>query len=123
MSLNSVANQFVEMCNQLKNFDVMRAMYSSDIVSVEGDGTEIRGQEPVIHKSEIFVSKNEIHSEKVRGPFFNGPNQFAAYFMFDITRKATGKRETVEEVGLYTVNKDDKITREQFISAENWPRD
>ena len=123
MSLKSLANQFVEMCNQFKNFDVMRTMYSPDIVSVEGDGTETKGQQPVIHKSEIFVSKNQIHSQKVRGPFFNGPGNFAAYFTFDITRKATGERETIEEVGLYTVNKDDKITREQFISGENWPRD
>jgi len=52
--------------------------------------------------------------EKVRGPFFSGPNQFAVHFTFDVTRKATGKRGTIEEVGLYTV-KDDKITREQFF--------
>jgi hypothetical protein len=32
----------------------------------------------------------------------------------DITRKATGQRMTLEEVGLYTV-KNDKITREQFF--------
>jgi hypothetical protein len=48
--------------------------------------------------------------EKVRGPFFNGPNQFAV----EVTPKATGQRITLEEVGVYTV-KDDQITREQFF--------
>jgi uncharacterized zinc-type alcohol dehydrogenase-like protein len=46
----------------------------------------------------------------VRSPFFNGPNQFAVYFTFDFTRNDLGKRMTFEEVGLYTVNNDDKIT-------------
>ena len=40
--------------------------------------------------------------------------QFAVHFTFEVTPKATGKRTTLEEVGVYTV-KDDKITREQFF--------
>ena len=117
MSLQTVASRFVELCNQGKNFDVMRTMYAPDIVSVEGDGTQTAGQQPVIHKSEIWQGNNTIHGEKVRGPFFNGPNQFAVHFTFDITRKATGQRAAIEEVGVYTVNNDDKITREQFFYA------
>ena len=50
----------------------------------------------------------------MRGPFFSGDNQFAVHFTFDVTRKATGARVTLEEVGLYTVE-NDKITREQFF--------
>jgi hypothetical protein len=114
MSLKTMANQFVELCNQGKNFDVMRMMYAPNIVSVEGDGAETAGKQPVIHKSEIWQGNNAIHGEKVRGPFFNGPNQFAVHYTFDVTRKATGKRVTLEEVGVFTVNNDDKITREQF---------
>ncbi|MDB5291794.1 MAG: ketosteroid isomerase [Phycisphaerales bacterium] len=114
MSLQTVAGKFVELCNQGKNFDVMRTMYAPDIVSVEGGGEETIGQQPVIHKSEVWQANNDIHGEKVRGPFFNGRNQFAVHFTFDITRKAMGQRVTIEEVGVYTVN-DDKITREQFF--------
>jgi hypothetical protein len=114
MSLQTVGHKFVEMCNQAKNFDVMRTMYAPDIVSVEGDGKETKGQQPVIHKSEVWAGNNQIHGEKVRGPFFNGPNQFAVHYTFEITRKSTNKRETIEEVGVYTVGKDDKITREVF---------
>ena len=115
MSVRSTAERFVELCNQGKNFDVMRTMYAPDIVSVEGDGAQTAGQQPVIRKSEIWATNNTIHGEKVRGPFFGGPDQFAVHFTFDVTRKSTGTRATIEEVGVYTVNKSDKITREQFF--------
>ncbi len=119
MSLQTVAQQFVDLCRQGKNFDVMRTMYSPTIVSVEGDGRETAGQGPVIKKSEDWVSDKTFHGETVAGPFYNGanPDQFAVYFTLDITPKATGERITREEIAIYTVNKDDKITREQFFYA------
>ena len=114
MSLETVARKFVEMCNAGKNFDVMETMYSPEIVSVEGDGKETKGQGPVIKKSRDWVSNKEFHGEKCVGPYFKGPNQFAVHFTLDITPKATGKRIQLTEVGVYTVNKEDKITREVF---------
>ena len=116
MSVRTVAGQFVELCRQGKNFDVMRTLYSPTIVSVEGDGKETAGQGPVIKKSEDWVADKTFNGETVAGPFFNGanPDQFVVYFTLDITPKATGKRIILEEVGVYTV-KDDKITREQFF--------
>jgi len=117
MSLRTVAQKFVELCRQGKNFDVMRTLYSPTIVSVEGDGKETAGQDPVIKKSEDWVADKTFNGETVAGPFFNAanPDQFVVYFTLDITPKATGKRITLEEVGVYTVNKEDKITREQFF--------
>src|SRR3954468_6275191 len=116
MSIQNVAHKFVEMCRQGKNFDVMRTLYSPDIVSVEGDGQETRGQGAVIKKSEDWVSDKEFNGETVAGPFFNGanPDQFVVYFTLDITPKSTSKRVTREEVAVYTV-KNDLITREQFF--------
>src|SRR5215467_4781885 len=117
MSLQTVAHKFVELCRQGKNFDVMRTMYAADIVSVEGDGKQTKGQQPVIKKSEDWVSDKAFNGETVAGPFFNGanPDQFVVYFTLDITPKSTGNRITLEEVAVYTVNKEDKITREQFF--------
>src|SRR4051812_21980285 len=117
MSIQTVGHKFVELCRAGKNFDVMRTMYAPDIVSVEGDGKETKGQQPVIKKSEDWVSDKAFNGETVAGPFFNGaaPGQFAVFFTLDITPKATGKRITREEIAIYTVNKDDKITREQFF--------
>lgn len=122
MSIQSVATTFVEMCNQGKNFEVMKTMYHPDIVSVEGGdqgGKETRGQTPVIQKSERWAAANEIHGEKVLGPYYCGPNQFAVHFSFEVTPKAgvgAGKRVTLDEVAVYTVA-DDKITREVFYFA------
>ena len=117
MSLQTVATQFVDLCRQGKNFDVMRTLYASDIVSVEGDARETAGQQRVIKKSEDWVSDKTFHGETVAGPFYNGANrnQFVVYFTLDITPKSTGQRVTREEVAVYTVNRDDKITREQFF--------
>jgi len=117
MSVQTVARSFVELCRQGKNFDVMRTLYAPNIVSVEGDGKQTTGQGEVIRKSEDWVSDKTFHGETVAGPFFNGanPDQFAVYFTLDITPKATGQRITEEEVAVYTVNQDDKITREQFF--------
>jgi hypothetical protein len=116
MSVRSVATKFVELCSQGKNFDVMRTLYAPNIVSVEGDGKETAGQNPVIKKSEDWVSDKAFNGETVAGPFFNSanPDQFVIYFTLDVTPKDTGKRITLQEVAIYTV-KDDKITREQFF--------
>ena len=107
MSVRTLATQFVDLCNQGKYFDVMRAMYAPDIVSVEGTGQQTAGKQPVIHKSEVWQANNTIHGGKVRGPFFCGgtdsAGQFAVYFTIDVTPKSTGQRITLEEVGLYTV--------------------
>ena len=117
MSVQTVAKKFVELCRAGKNFDVMETMYSPTIVSVEGDGKETTGQGPVIQKSKDWVLDKAFNGETVAGPFFNvaNPDQFVVYFTLDITPKATGKRITEEEVAIYTVNKEDKITREQFF--------
>ena len=122
MSLQTLAKQFVELCNQGKNFDVMEQMYAPDIVSVEASGEEVAGKRPVIDKSRRWAAVNAINSEKVRGPFFDAATdsadrtsgQFAVFYTFDVTPKSTGQRITLEEVGVYTVT-DDQITREQFF--------
>lgn len=121
MSLQTIARQFVDLCNQGKNFDVMEQMYAPDIVSVEASGEQVAGKRPVIDKSRRWGANNTVHGEKVRGPFFDdatgasdrSSGQFAVHFTFDVTPKSTGRRVTLEEIGVYTV-KDNQITREQF---------
>jgi len=119
MSLQTVAGKFMELCNQGKHFEVMRTMYAPEMVSVEGDGKETVGKEAVIHKSEVFQGHNAITGQDLRGPFFCGdPNagsgRFSVYSSISFTPKAGGKRQTHEEVGLYSV-KNDMITREEFF--------
>ena len=123
MSVETVARKFIELVNQDKNFEVMRTMYAPDMVSVEGDGKQTVGQQPVIRKSEHFRANNTLHRETHRGPFFCGDpaadaGRFAVHFMIEVTPHAgsgAGQRITLEEVGLYTV-KGDTITREDFYN-------
>ena len=119
MSVETIARKFMELCKQGKHFEVMRAMYAPEMVSVEGDGREFVGKETVIHKSEVFQGNNTIQSQDLRGPFFLGdPNatsgRFGVYTAIEFTPKAGGERQRHEEVGLYTV-KNDTITREEFF--------
>lgn len=117
MSLESLANEFVDLCNQGKNFDVMEKFYADNIVSVEGDGKETAGKTPVIDKSRKWATTVTIHGEKVLGPYYNGPHQFAVHFSFDVTHKSTNKRVILDEVAVYTVNPQFLITREVFYYA------
>lgn len=119
MSVESVAGKLMELCKQGKHFEVMRTMYSADMVSVEGNGRETVGKEPVIRKSEEFQGNHILHNQDLRGPFFCGdPNanegRFAVYSVLEYSPKAGGARRAQEEVGLYTV-RGDKITREEFF--------
>ena len=119
MSVQTVAGKFMELVSQGKHFEVMRTMYAPEMVSVEGDGRETVGKEPVIRKSEVWQGNNAIHSQDLRGAFFCGDadaasGRFAVYTALDFTPKAGGERQTHVEVGLYTV-KNDMITREEFF--------
>ena len=121
MSIQTLAKEFVELCNQGKNFDVMHTMYAPDIASVEPTGQATVGKEAVIKKSEVWAASVTIHGETVLGPFFSAPNQFATKTTYEITRKDSGKRVTLEEITVYTVNQDDLIVREQFFfGGDHW---
>lgn len=88
-------------------------------MSVESTGAETAGKGPVIAKSEKWAANNTIHGETVRGPFFNGPNEFAVHFTFEVTPKDTGQRVTQDEVAVYDV-KNDQIVRERFFNSGVW---
>jgi hypothetical protein len=118
MSVRTIAAKFIELCSQGKHFEFMRTFYAPEMVSVEGDGKEYVGKEPVIKKSEVFQGNNNILSQDLRGPFFCGDadansGRFAVYTAIEFSPKAGGKRIKHEEAGLYTV-KNDIVTREEF---------
>jgi len=120
MSLKAFAQKVVDLCNQRKNFDVMQNMYDPSIVSVEPTGIETVGQPAVIEKSKRWAAVNEIHGEKVLGPYMHGPDKFAMHITFDITPKDTGKRINADEVAVYTV-KNNLIIREEFyFGGDKW---
>lgn len=59
------------------------------------------------------MDNHTIHKAEVFGPYPHD-NRFAVRFLYDITNKPSGKRMTMDEVGLFTVE-NGKIVREEFF--------
>jgi ketosteroid isomerase-like protein len=121
-STAAIAEELVSFCRARRNMEAINTLYSPDIVSVESMGNEempreMKGIDAIRKKNQWWSENNEVHSAKVDGPFV-GDGKFAVYYNFDTTFKATGQRNTMEEVALYTVE-DGKIVREQFFYNPN----
>lgn len=121
MTTSEVANKFVTLCKEGKNFDVMQTLYDENIVSVEAarrktGNFETIGKAAVIQKSAEWAQAHEIHGGAVDGPFLL-EDKFAVVFEFDVTPKATGKRVKDREIAVYTVT-NGLIVREEFFYGE-----
>lgn len=89
--------------------------WSPDITSVEGVGVAMAwsGREKVEEKNRAWVETHTVHGASAEGPYV-GASGFAVKFRIDVEDKTTGKREMMEEVGVYTVQ-NGKIVREEFM--------
>jgi hypothetical protein len=116
MSIQDIAADLVALC-KAGDFETPGEKYwADDVVSYEampGDMARLVGKDAVRGKGEWWAANHEVHSAEITGPFVNG-DQFTVGFKMDITRKASGERVTMDEVGLYTVC-DDKIVEERFF--------
>jgi ketosteroid isomerase-like protein len=120
----AIAEELVSLCRAGRNMDAINSLYSPDIVSIESMGNETmpresKGIDAIRAKNQWWNENNEVHAATVDGPFV-GENKFAVYYNFDATFKPTGKRNSMEEMALYTV-KDGKIVREQFFYRTTEP--
>ena len=114
----TVGQELVDLCRQGRNGDAIERLYSKDIVSVEPMGNaampaEMNGIDAIRKKHEWWTENMEVHSAEVRGPFASG-DDFAVYYNLETTFKPTGKRSTMKEMALYTVQQG-KIVREEFF--------
>ena len=121
MTTSEVANNFVTLCREGKNFDVMQQLYDENIVSVEAvrrntGSFDTAGKAAVIQKSAEWAAAHEIHGGTVDGPFLLG-DKFAVVFEFHVTPKTTGERVKDREIAFYTVA-NGLITREEFFYGE-----
>ena len=116
MTVQDIANDLVALC-KAGDFDAAGQKYwADDVVSIEampGDMAEVRGKDAVKGKGDWWSANHEVHSSEVEGPYVNG-DQFVVRFKMDLTVKATGERNQMDEVGLYTV-RDGKIVEERFF--------
>jgi hypothetical protein len=118
MTTQEIAKRYVTLCQQGK-FDVcLEELYAKNAVSVEaamppGIDRTAKGLDAIKAKGKDWAESHVVHSAEVNGPFPH-ENRFAVRFMFDVTDKPSGKRTTMDEVGLFTIE-NGKITREEFF--------
>jgi SnoaL-like domain len=117
-TIAAVANELVSLCREGKNLDAIDRLYAGDIVSVEPVGNEqmpaeLKGRDAVRGKNTWWFDNYEVHKTEAHGPYL-GENEFAVRFYFDVTHKASGRRNAMSEMALYTVQ-NGHIVREQFF--------
>lgn len=118
MNTEEVAKKVVELVRKQAWHDAVNALYDKDIVSVEasnpgGGPTETRGIDGIRGKVDWWVNAMEVHSFKTSEPFV-AHDRFVVQYDADVTEKASKKRWSMSEVGVYTV-KNGKIIREEFL--------
>lgn len=116
MNTKEIAERYVAMCNEGKDYEIYQELYSPDVVSIEMPGGEFErsvGMEDIKKKGEWWKNAFEMHSAHCSDPVV-ADNHFAVVFDMDTTNKATGQREQMKEVAVLTV-KDGKIVQEQFF--------
>ncbi|MCA8883627.1 MAG: nuclear transport factor 2 family protein [Rhodobacteraceae bacterium] len=118
MELKAIADALVAGCREGRTIENLAILYAPDAVSVEavdsGGGREAPGIDAIRGKHIWWEENFEVHSASVSDPMLHGPDRFAVIFELDATMKATGTREAMKEVALYTV-KGGKIVREEFF--------
>jgi hypothetical protein len=120
MTIDQIGKEVADLCRQGKNQEAIDRFYSSNIESVEavampGMDRIQRGIQAIKGKNQWWVENHEIHGGTVEGPYPNG-DRFILRFKYDVTPKQTGKRMTLDETGLYTVQ-EGKIAKEEFFYA------
>lgn len=118
MTTMEIGRELVALCKQGKNQEAIDRLYSPDIVSVEpvampGMDQTQRGIAKIKGKNQWWADNHTIHGATVEGPSPHG-DRFIVHFKYDVTPKQTGKRMTMDEFGLFTVQ-NDKVVQEEFF--------
>jgi hypothetical protein len=118
MTPQEIGKRYMTLCQQGKNDVCLEELYAKNAVSVEaipppgGDRTS-KGLDAIKAKEKDWGESHIVHKAELKGPFPHD-NRFAVHFTFDLTDKPSGKRSTLDEVGLFTIE-NGKITREEFF--------
>ena len=121
MTTLEIGKKLVELCKQGKNIEAQDMFYSPTIVSVEaggppGQNRRSEGMAAIKAKGEWWRNNHEIHKAECSGPWPHD-DRFIVRFSYEITPKVgpmAGKRFTMEEAGLYTVE-GGKIVKEEYF--------
>jgi hypothetical protein len=122
MTTLEVGKRLVALMRQGKALEIVNTMMAADVASVEAFGDEtmpqtMNGPDAIRGKNEWWFANHKVHSASVRGPFPH-ENRFAVVYDFEVTPAVgpvAGKRIKMEEVAIYTVGADGKISKEEFF--------
>lgn len=111
----AIGQDLVAMFNRGEFQQIEEKYWSPGIESIEGLGVHMgwRGRKAVEEKGAAWMADHIIHGATAEGPFV-GSSGFAVRFRMDVETKSAGKREMMDEVGVYTVH-NGKIIREEFM--------
>jgi len=118
MTTTEIGKQYVALCKEGKNEECLEKLFDKDAVSVEagappGQERTAKGLQAIRGKSKWWSENHTVHKAELSGPYPHD-DRFAVRFLFDVTHKPSGKRFSMDEVGLFTV-KDGKIVKEEFF--------
>lgn len=110
-----VGKALVEMFNKGQFSEIEEMFWSPKVASIEGYGVSLvwKGRKAVEAKNNEWMSTHKIHSASAEGPFVGGTG-FAVKFKMDVEETPTGKRQVMDEVGVYRI-KNGKIVEEEFM--------
>ncbi|WP_299408718.1 nuclear transport factor 2 family protein [uncultured Roseobacter sp.] len=118
--LIKLGRDFVQAMLDRRGIAHVEDIYAESAESVEAvvpPGRDVRiakGRGAIKAKREDWVAKHEIHKLEVDGPYVHPPNRFGVRYEVEVTQKATGRRMTLREIAVYSVE-DGKIVREEFF--------
>jgi hypothetical protein len=120
MTSLEIAKKYVALCKEGRFDECITSLFSPSAVSVEAEAPPgmdrtSQGIEAIRGKGKWWADNHTVHKAEVFGPYPHD-DRFAVRFVFDFTHKPSGKRTTMDEVGLFTVDKG-KIIREEFFYA------
>ncbi len=114
----TIGQKLVSLVKEGKAVAAVQELYADDIVSVEatdgGMGREQTGKQAVLGKNKWWEENHEVHKAGVEGPFPHGEDRFAVIYDYEVTFKPEKRRQTMQEVGVYTVA-NGKVVREEFF--------
>jgi ketosteroid isomerase-like protein len=118
MTSLDIAKKYVALCKESTNEQCLDELFAKDAVSVEagappGMDRTATGLEAIKGKSKWWAENHTVHKADLAGPYPHD-DRFAVRFTYDVTNKPSGKRFTMDEVGLFTI-KDGKIAKEEFF--------
>lgn len=107
MITSELAKKYVDLYKEGKNEECLDTLFAVDAVSVEaaappGADRSAKGLEAIRGKSKRWTNNHTVHKAEVFGPYPHD-DRFAVRFLYDVTNKPSGKRFTMDEVGLFTV--------------------